>query len=193
MLKIFLVRPGSTELDEQGRIKGCLDIPLSPTGKVQVQKVAEELGEFAISRIYTSPCQSAQQTAEELSRNGKIKVKVVESLQNLNHGLWHGKRVEDVKATQPKTYRQFADNPELTCPPEGETVQAAKERVVKSLNRLIRKNQDDQIVLVAPDPLATIIRSVLEYQTIGDLWQRECESCGWEVIDVNGKKLESTA
>lgn len=192
MLKIFLVRPGSTEFDEQGRIKGSLDIPLSSTGKEQVQKVAAEIGGFDISRIYTAPCQSAQETAKELSRDGKIKVKIVEGLTNLDHGLWHGKRVEDVKATQPRTYRQFADNPEMTCPPEGETLQSAKERVVKSLNRLIRKNQNGQIVLVVPDPLATIIRSILECKSIGDLWQTECESCYWEVIDVNDKKLEST-
>ena len=193
MLKIFLVRPGSTEFDEQGRIKGSLDIPLSPSGLEQVQKVASELSEFKVTRIFTSSCQSAQQTAKELSKNGKIKVKVVDGLTNLNHGLWHGKRVEDVKATQPKTYRQFADNPEATCPPEGETLQSAKDRVVKSLNRLIRKHQDDQIVLVVPDPLATIIRSILECKTIGDLWQTECESCYWEVIDVNGRSVESPA
>jgi len=31
MLKIVLIRPGSTDLNEQGRIKGTLDVPLSNT------------------------------------------------------------------------------------------------------------------------------------------------------------------
>ena len=192
MLKIFLVRPGSTEFDEQGRIKGCLDIPLSLAGLEQVQKVALELGEFDLARIYTSPCQSAQQTAAGLSRGGKIKVKVIEGFANLDHGLWHGKRIEELKLTQPRIYRQFADNPETTCPPEGETLQAARDRVIKSLNRVIRKNREGQVVVVVPDPLATIVHAILESEEIGDLWQSECESCHWEVIDVNAKKLEST-
>ncbi len=190
MLKIYLVRPGSTEFDEQGRIKGCLDIPLSSAGQAQVQKVASELKEFEISRIYTAPCQSAQQTAEELSRNGKIKVKVVDGFKNLDHGLGHGKLIDELNTTQPKTYRKFADSPESTCPPEGETVHAAKERVIKSLNKIIKKNQDGHVVVVAPDPLATITRSILDSKEVGDLWKSECESCQWEVIDVNEKKLE---
>lgn len=193
MLKIYLVRPGSTEFDEQGRIKGTLDIPMSPAGVEQVEKVAAELAGFDIARIYTSPCQSAQQTARQLSRGGKIKVKVVDGLTNLNHGLWHGKRVEDLKVTQPKKYRQFADDPESACPPEGESLQSAKDRVIKALNRLIRKNQDEQIVLVVPDPLATIIRSILECKSVGDLWQTECDSCYWEVIDFSSRKVETPA
>lgn len=190
MLKILLVRPGSTEFDEQGRIKGCLDIPMSAAGKEQVAKVAGELSQFEISRIYTSPCQSAQQTAEELCRDGKIRVKVIDGLSNLDHGLWHGKLIEELKATQPRTYRQFADNPENTCPPEGETLQSAKERVIKALNKLIKRNKDGTIVLVVPDPLATIVRSILDSQRVGDLWQAECETCFWEVIDVTEDRLE---
>jgi len=47
-------------------------------------------------------------------------------------------------------------------------------------------------LLVVPDPLATIIRSVLESKHVGDLWQTECETCHWEVIDVNEETLEYT-
>lgn len=192
MLKIFLVRPGSTEFDEQGRIKGNLDIPLSRAGLEQVQQTASELQEFSVARIYSSPCQSALQTAEKLSRGGKIKVKEVDGFRNLNHGLWHGKLIEELKATQPKTYRQFADHPESTCPPGGETLASAKERLVKALNKIVKKNRDGQVILVIPDPLATIARSILESRDLGDLWKSECESCDWEVIDIASKKLEAS-
>ena len=192
MLKIYLVRPGSTEFDEQGRIKGCLDIPLSNLGEEQVAKTAGEMEDFEVSRIYCSPCQSAKQTAKILSKDGAIKVKVMDQLRNLDHGLWHGKLIEELKATQPKTFRQFADNPESTCPPQGETLHSAKIRAVKCLNRIIKKNRDDQIILVIPDPLATIVRAVLECEELGDLWKSECETCGWELIDVVEKKLEVT-
>ena len=189
MLKIFLVRPGSTEFDEQGRIKGCLDIPLSAAGEEQVQRAATELAEFDITRIYTSPCKSAIQTAEKLNRGGKVKIKIIEGFKNLNHGLRHGKLIEDLKSTQPRTYRNFADNPESTCPPEGESLRSAKDRVVKALNKIVRKNRDGKVILVVPEPLATISQSILEDVEIGDLWSSECETCGWEVIDVTQAKI----
>lgn len=193
MLKIFLVRPGSTEFDEQGRIKGCLDIPLSSAGRQQVERVAEELREYDIDRIYTAPCQSAQQTAEIIAKNGKVRVKVLDGIQNLDHGLWHGKLIEELKATQPKIFRRFADHPEATCPPQGETLQLARERVLKSLQKLIRKHRNGKIVLVVPDPMATIVRSILASRDVGNLWQTECEHCFWETIDVNEKTLESVS
>ena len=40
MSKVVVVRPGSTSFDEQDRMKGCLDIPLSTAGLEQVRRIA---------------------------------------------------------------------------------------------------------------------------------------------------------
>ena len=40
MLKILLIRPGVTDFDEQGRIKGTLDIPLNENGTAQVAQTS---------------------------------------------------------------------------------------------------------------------------------------------------------
>ena len=63
MLRIVLVRPGSTDFDEQGRIKGTLDIPLNENGTHQAVRAARELDDLGVEIVYTSPCQSAVQTA----------------------------------------------------------------------------------------------------------------------------------
>ena len=34
MLQIVLIRPGTTDFDEQGRIQGTLDIPLNERGQI---------------------------------------------------------------------------------------------------------------------------------------------------------------
>ena len=38
-------------------------------------------------------------------------------------------RLEEAKKTQPKVYRQFQEQPETVCPPQGETISEAKQRV----------------------------------------------------------------
>ena len=43
MVQIVLIRPGSTDYDEQGRIQGTLDIPLSEQGTREVERVIEEI------------------------------------------------------------------------------------------------------------------------------------------------------
>ena len=50
-------------------------------------------------------------------------------MQNLNQGLWQGMLVEDVRHKQPKVYRQWQEQPENVCPPEGEMLEQADERV----------------------------------------------------------------
>ena len=106
MVRIILIRPGSTDFDEQGRIKGTLDIPLSKAGTSQVSQIVDELHSTPIDYLYTSPCRCAQQTASAVAVDHKLKVKLLDDFQNLDHGLWHGKLVDEVRNSQPKVYRQ---------------------------------------------------------------------------------------
>ena len=107
MFKILLIRPGVTEYDQQGRIQGTLDIPLCEDGRRQVEAMVEALRAQPIQAIYSSPLQAAQQTADALGEALDVKVKSLDALQNLDHGLWQGMLVKDVKTKQPKVYRQM--------------------------------------------------------------------------------------
>jgi probable phosphoglycerate mutase len=185
MLRIFLIRPGSTDFDEQGRIKGTLDIPLSDVGRQQVAQATEALADTAIEIVYSAPCQSALQTAETVANRLDVKVKRLDTLHNLDHGLWHGKLIEEVKQRQPKVYRMWQEQPETVCPPEGETLAAARLRVQKALKRVLRKHKRGVIGIVVSEPLASILRCCLRPGDLGDLWKSECDFGAWENIDLD--------
>ena len=189
MVQFLIIRPGSTDFDEQGRIKGTLDIPLSEVGALQVGRIVGELHGTPITQLYSSPCRSAEQTAKAVAADHKLKVKTLDELQNLDHGLWHGKLVDEVKHSQPKVFRQLQDHPETVCPPEGEPITSALERVRAALARLTRKHKTGTIALVIPEPLATLLRSILSHSDVGDLWQAECECGGWQLIDVQPERV----
>jgi broad specificity phosphatase PhoE len=184
MVQMLVVRAGATEFDEQGRIKGTLDIPLSEAGQGQVGRLIADLHEAKISHVYASPCRSAQQTAELLAADHKLKVKTIDELQNLDHGLWHGKLVDEVRVSQPKVFRQLQDHPETVCPPQGEPVGAALERVRAAVSRLIRKHRSGTVAIVVPEPLASFVRVALGDAELGDLWKAECEAGGWQMIEA---------
>jgi broad specificity phosphatase PhoE len=184
MVQMIVVRAGSTDFDEQGRIKGTLDIPLNTVGQGQVGRLIGDLHSTKIDHVYASPCRSAQQTAEVLAADHKLKVKTLEELQNLDHGLWHGKLIDEVRVSQPKVFRQLQDHPETVCPPQGEPVGDALERVRAILSRLLRKHKSGTVAVVVPEPLATFVRVALGSAQIGDLWKAECECGGWQAIDI---------
>ena len=189
MLKFLLIRPGVTDFDEQGRIKGTLNLPLNDHGIAQVAQTIDELAGEKIDAIYTSPCQCCQQTADLLAASRDMKTKTLKGLQNLNHGLWHGKRIEEVKQQQPKVYRQWQEHPETVCPPEGEPLADVRQRVETALAKLIKKHKDGVVALVVPEPLSSVISSLLNASTLGDLWQSKCRGGGWEIFELASGKL----
>jgi len=184
MVQMIVVRAGSTDFDEQGRIKGTLDIPLNSAGQGQVGRLITDLHATKIDHVYASPCRSAQQTAQLLAADHKLKLKTLDELQNLDHGLWHGKLIDEVRVSQPKVFRQLQDHPETVCPPQGEPVGEALERVRAVLSRLLRKHKSGTVAVVVPEPLSTFVRVALGRAEIGDLWKAECECGGWQAIDI---------
>lgn len=183
-LKFVLVRAGSTDLDNQGRILGSLDLPLSKPGELEVQATADEIGELEISAIYSSASLAAQQTANQLSRDGAIKVRVDEKLTNLDHGLWHGKSLEELKETQPKLYRQWKEHPEAVHPPEGESVDEVRKRVANLLKKIHKRFKSGLVVIVAPDPLLSIIRCEVESKPFPNLGLEPTKCGGWNLVEA---------
>jgi broad specificity phosphatase PhoE len=180
--RVLLIRPGATEFDDQGRIKGCLDIPLSERGRSQTDALVQELADIRVKTIYTSPCQSARETADRLAAGREVKVKVIEAFRNVDHGLWHGKLIDEVRRNHPRVYRQGQETPDELCPPGGEAIRDAKARVIKSLRKVVGKRGDDVIAVIVPDPMASVIQSVLSGEEIPDLWKSETDSGSWQLI-----------
>jgi len=183
MCNVVVVRPGSTLFDEHGRIKGSLDMPLSATGIEQVQRIAIEIAKLPITTVYCGPCESAQSTAREIAEHSRAKWKVCDCFRNLDHGLWQGKLIEDLKRQQPRLFKQLQENPRAFCPPGGETVAEAEARVEKLILKLCKKHSNETIAVVIPEPLASLIAAKLKETDLGDLWKSECDNGSWEMID----------
>ena len=184
MSQIVLIRPCSTDYDEQGRIQGTLDIPLNAQGSASAQQLADQLRPLNLSLIYSSPSQSAWQTASAVGETLDVKVKKVDSWQNVDHGLWQGMLIDDIRRKHPKVFRQWQEQPENICPPEGETLGDALCRARAALEKIIRKQKAAAIALVIPEPLAGIVRSLLIQGQIGDSCKRK-SSCGsWELVEL---------
>jgi probable phosphoglycerate mutase len=189
MIEIALIRPGSTDYDAQGRIQGTLDLPLSDAGEAEVRRIIGELREHELEAIYASPAQSAWQTASTIAEALGSRLKKLEKLHNLDHGLWQGMLIEEVKRKQPKVFRQWQEQPETVCPPEGETLGQAQERVQTSLCKVVKKHKAGRIGLVVPEPLASIVQSFLSHTDLGDLWKSDKQCGSWELLSVEPQQL----
>lgn len=184
MLQIVLIRPGSTDYDQQHRIQGTLDMPLNDQGSAQVAEAVEQLADKGIETVYAPDCQPAQQTGKALAKGLGVKLKKLDRMQNLNHGLWQGMRVEDVRQKQPKAYRQWQEQPENVCPPEGEMLGDVEQRVRTAITKLLKRHKQGVIGLVLPEPLASLVRHFVQRDELGDLWKLTNGHGQWEVLVV---------
>ena len=193
MLRIALVRPGQTVYDSQGRIRSRLAVPLTEEGSRQATEMVDQLRELDFKAIYSAPCQACAETADAFAAALGKKVRQIDMLKNLNAGLWQGKLITEVKQNQPTVYRQWQDNPESVCPPQGETLGEVRLRVQTALDKIWKKHQkgDGNVIIVAPEPLASVIRSEILQTDFGDLWQAERRCGWWELIQYEKNAVVS--
>jgi len=160
MCQVVLIRPGSTDFDEQNRIQGRLDLPLNDQGETALSETLRSLEAVKLSMILADPGEPARSTAIEIGERLDLPVKFKEELRNLDQGLWQGLKLEEVRRKYPKLIRQWQESPEAVCPPQGEAVGDALERVRKVLKKPLNK-KNGRIGIVAAEPLASLIASIV--------------------------------
>jgi probable phosphoglycerate mutase len=182
MIQILLIRPGSTDYDVQERVQGSLDIPLNERGLAEAAQIVEQLRDQPIEFVYAPVSQPSLQTAQIIAKAMGAKLKKLNRLQNLNMGLWQGMLVEDVRRKQPKVYRQWQEQPERLCPPEGEMLGDADDRVGAALAKLLKRHKEGLIALVLPEPLWSLARRFIAGGELGDLWKAPNGHGRWELL-----------
>ncbi len=165
MATIVLIRAGSTDYDEQHRLLGTLDLPVNQRGAEEIREIVRQLQQknVRLEAIYTSPENPACETAYALSESQpSAKIREVDELRNVNQGLWQGLPESDIRRRFPKLFRNSRDGSISICPPEGETLLDACQRLARVLTKAIRKHQ--VFAVVASEPLATVIRCTLQHR-----------------------------
>jgi broad specificity phosphatase PhoE len=187
MSQVILIRPGSTLYDEQNRVQGVLDIPLSERGSCEVVRMAEEiaasLGDSTLAALYSSPGENAIRTAEIVGKVIGVRPKRINEFRNLDHGLWQGLQIDEIKRRNTRLFRQWLEDPATICPPQGETVERAMERIKAAFRPLLRRHHEEAIGLVVGEPLARLVACYLRGEPRVQLDER-WSCCAFEWIEI---------
>jgi len=99
MLNIYIVRHGQDEDNAKSILNGHRDKALTVLGKKQAKEMALTLKKMSVdfSALYVSPLKRAQETAQIIARELKLKpAKVLPNLIERDFGIMTGKPVADV-------------------------------------------------------------------------------------------------
>jgi len=187
MCQVVLIRPGATIYDEQNRVQGILDIPLSERGQGEVARMAQKLarspGGSRLSALYCGPGENVIRTAEIIGKAVGIRPRRIDEFRNLDQGLWQGLQIDEIRRRNTKLFRQWIDDPETICPPQGETVESAMGRIKAAFRPLLKRHHDEAIGLVVGEPLFRMVACYLKCEArvhLDEHW-----SCGgFEWIEI---------
>lgn len=169
MTQVVLIRPGATAYDEQNRVQGVLDVPLSERGRAEAADLADRLAGTELRALYSGPGENVLRTAETVGRALGLRVRRIEELRNLDQGLWQGLQIDEIRRRNLKLFRQWQDDPRTVCPPNGETVESALTRVQVALRPILRRHRDEAIGLVVADPLVRLVSCFLRRDALVQL------------------------
>lgn len=139
MVKLFIVRHGKTDWNEQGLTQGWMDIPLNEMGIKDAENLAKTFDKSMVDVCLCSTLTRAKQTAQILVENEKIQFD--EMLMERHFGNFEGKKMnfEDIKLLY---------DYQLNYDENG--VESLKNCLARAYNILekIKKNYDGKTVLL---------------------------------------------
>ena len=92
MAIITIIRHGTTEGIEKGKLQGSTDSPLSQCGRMEAQLTAEALRKHPIETCFCSPLGRARETADIICQPLRIRPVILEELREFDFGWLEGSR-----------------------------------------------------------------------------------------------------
>ena len=122
---LTLIRHAPTSWNEQGRIQGLTDIPLSDSGQSSAKAwiLPDDIRQ---AYWFSSPLQRTRQTASILDIHAKIDERLIE----MGWGAWEGKSLQDLRDIHGEAMKQNESRGLDFCPPDGESPRIVQERIM---------------------------------------------------------------
>lgn len=106
MTRIYFVRHARSVYNDEGRMAGLHDPPLSSRGREEALATAEYLQAVSIDFAFSSPLQRALETARLVLGPREIRVVSAKDLVELNMGAFSGRRWTDVLGEHPSLFNE---------------------------------------------------------------------------------------
>ena len=149
MTEILLIRHGETLWNQQGRMQGQNDSPLTPLGLAQARQLARRLSNVAFAALYSSDLGRAHQTARCIADATGHELIADEGLRERHFGIFEGLTNNEIKAKHPDLYELFAKRLPDFVMPGGESAAQFSARCVAALERIAARHAGETVVVVS--------------------------------------------
>lgn len=147
--RVVLIRHGETAWNRATRIQGHTDVPLSPLGLAQAERLAQALADEPLAAIYASDLSRARQTAEALARLQGLPVQLDAGLRERAFGRFEGLSWEEIAQAHPEDAARWRRREPDFPVGGGESLVAFSARCLDAARRAAAAHPGACIALVA--------------------------------------------
>lgn len=180
-MKLLVVRHGRTRSNAEGRYQGSIDTELDEVGISQARTLDAALPR-EIDAVASSPLRRARRTAEIFCAARGLPLAIVDEFRERSVGVFEGLTYAEARERYAELWARNVVMQWDDAPPNGESLRAVAERVVRGLEGLRARYDGRRPVLVAHGFVARVIRAVCA-DRFGDFF-------GWTLANAATLEVE---
>ena len=192
-MKIYIVRHGETEANEQGRLQGWSDDPLNELGIKLAEETGKAMKGLRFDAAFSSSLSRAHDTAEIILRESgnDVPIQIDDRIKEICMGDFEGRKFRPGECEVDPVYvNQFLTEP-ASCPafPNGESLRGVMDRSQAFLKELGTKEYES--VLVATHGCALRCMLNFLYENKNDFWHGHVPyNCCVNIVEAKDGELK---
>jgi broad specificity phosphatase PhoE len=167
---LWLVRSGETTWDEQDRLRGDEDLPLSKAGRAATTEAFGRAAGLPFPRpavFHHAMDQAAAETARIAASVLGGRCRGDDELADPALGVLAGLSIPELRDRFERRARQWEEDPSDLVPPEGEPIADARVRIIEAMVNVVRK-RPPAVGIVVHGLGAGLLRAALAGQPTGN-------------------------
>ena len=189
-MKVILVRHAETEWNVRGIIQGHSDSPVTRRGlrETSALQTALTASDYRVECVYTSPLGRAWKMGQSLAECFRCSLMAEPALKEQSFGKFEGMSSELLIQNHPDDANALFRLDAEFCPPGGESLSDASQRVMRFLHNLEKTPHHQTICIVSHGHVSQGILAILKGGTVDDFPMYAQPNASYSVFDlINGK------
>lgn len=166
---VVMFQAGPTPWEKEGRLVGDSSLPLTAEAIDSIRRRVNEIT-LPIKTVYRPAANEAcVQAAQIISQKFGVRARDNANLNEMRLGLWQGLLPDEVRQRFTTAYRKWEEEPLVVTPPEGESLDAAIDRIGAAAKNIARRNRGSCVALALRPLALRIAAGVLRGQVSGEI------------------------
>lgn len=190
--RLLLVRHGQSTWNDEGRIQGQLDPPLSELGREQARRLAERLSGRSFAGFYCSDLSRCRQTADAIAKTVGVDPVAVPQLREVALGAWEGMTAAEIAAQYAAEWEHWRAMPSWDSVPDSEGAARFETRVRGVIADLFDRHAHGDVLVVTHGGVIQVALGDVVGRTGSALVPFVIDNCSVSTIVRGGRRTAIT-